>query len=448
MRSLALLFLGCISISAACAKPMNIVLLYADDWRFDTLGVAGNPVLKTPVLDALSAKGVRFTENRVTTAICGVSRATLLTGQWMSRHGNEAFSMFRTPWEQTFPGVLRENGYHLGYVGKWHCGKFPAKRFDLARAYSGKHWMKDEEGNDIHVTAKNEKDSLEFLRERPEDKPFCLTVAFFATHAEDANPEQFLPQKESMALYEDQMIPVPPNMTDDSFRRLPPFIANEKNEGRARWHWRFDEPEKYQRMMKNYYRMATEVDATCGRILEELERQGVRGETLVIFTTDNGFFHGEHGLADKWYPHQESIRVPLIVDDPRMRAEVRGVANEALTLNVDLAPTILSAAEVEIPEGMQGRDISPLYLSADPVMWRSEYFYEHATIRNTDFIPSSQALVRKDWKYIYWPDFGKEQLFDLTNDPREEHDLAEESAQAGRLAEMRERFRELREAAK
>ncbi len=448
MKFPALLFLGWLSVSAAWAKPMNIVLLYADDWRFDTLGVAGNPVLETPVLDALSAKGVRFTENRVTTAICGVSRATLLTGQWMSRHGNESFQMFRTPWEETFPGVLRESGYHLGHVGKWHCGKFPARRFDFAKSYSGKHWMKDEQGNEIHVTAKNEKDSLEFLRERPKDKPFCLTVAFFATHAEDANPEQFLPQKESMALYEDRVIPVPPNMTDESFRRLPPFIANEKNEGRARWHWRFDEPGKYQRMMKNYYRMATEVDATCGRILEELERQGVRGETLVIFTTDNGFFHGEHGLADKWYPHQESIRVPLIVDDPRMPAAVRGKTNEALTLNVDLAPTILSAAGAEIPEGMQGRDISPLYLSSDPVMWRGEYFYEHATIRNTDFIPSSQALVRKDWKYFYWPDFQKEQLFDLTNDPREEHDLAEEPAHAGRLAEMRARFRELREAAK
>ncbi len=448
MRFAAVLCLGWVTVSAAWAKPMNIVLLYADDWRHDSLGVAGNPVLETPVLDALSAKGVRFTENRVTTAICGVSRATLLTGQWMSRHGNESFQMFRTSWEQTFPGVLRESGYHLGHVGKWHCGKFPAKRFDFARAYSGKHWMKDEQGNDIHVTAKNERDSLEFLRDRPKDKPFCLTVAFFATHAEDANPEQFLPQKESMAMYADQVIPVPPNMTEESFRRLPPFIANEKNEGRVRWHWRFDEPEKYQRMMKNYYRMASEVDATCGRILEELDRQGVRGETLVVFTTDNGFFHGEHGLADKWYPHQESIRVPLIVDDPRMSATVRGKTNLALTLNVDLAPTILSAAGAEIPEGMQGRDISPLYLSPDPVQWRSEYFYEHATIRNTDFIPSSQALVRKDWKYFLWPDFQKEQLFDLTKDPREEHDLAGDAAHATRLAEMRDRFRELREAAK
>ena len=127
-----------------------------------------------------------------------------------------------------------------------------------------------------------------------------------------------------MTLYQDVTIPVPKTATDESFRRLPPFIANEKNEGRVRWHWRFDTPEKYQTMMKNYYRLATEVDATCGRVLAELKKQGVLDNTLVIFTGDNGYFHAEHGLADKWYPHQESIRVPLIVRDPRMAAAKRG----------------------------------------------------------------------------------------------------------------------------
>jgi len=201
-------------------------------------------------------------------------------------------------------------------------------------------------------------------------------------------------------------------------------------------------------MMKNYYRLASEVDATCGVILEELEKEKLRGETLVIFTTDNGYFHGEHGLADKWYPYQESIRVPLIVDDPRMNDGARGKVNEAMTLNVDLAPTILAAADTRPPSGMQGQDISPLYLADNPPSWRIDYFYEHATIRNVKFIPSSQALVAKDWKYILWPDFGTEQLFDLTNDPEEERDLVHDPEQAPRLAEMRARFLELRKQAK
>lgn len=448
MRIVIAFILAWLVTDHSIAKPMNVVLFYADDWRFDTLGVAGNPVVKTPVLDALSARGVRFTENRVTTSICGVSRASLLTGQWMSRHGNESFAMFRTPWKETFPGVLRERGYHLGHVGKWHCGKFPADEFDFARAYGGKHWIKDEEGNEIHVTAKNERDALEFLGTRPPDKPFCLTVAFFATHAEDAHPEQFLPQKESMTLYEAETIPVPPNMTEESFRRLPPFIANEKNEGRRRWHWRFDEPAKYQKMMKNYYRMASEVDAACGRILAAIDRQGIRGETLVIFTTDNGYFHGEHGLADKWYPFEESIRVPLVIDDPRMPETVRGKTDAAMTLNVDLAPTILGAADAPKPESMQGQDISRLYLSEERPDWREDYFYEHATIRNVDFIPSSQALVTEEWKYFYWPDFEKEQLFHLVSDPREEQDLAQVPKHQQKLREMRARFQELRDAAK
>jgi len=123
--------------SRAGVNPMNILVLYADDWRHDTLGVAGNPVVKTPVLDRLASEGVRFTHNCVTTSICGISRASLFTGQWMSRHGCRNFRMWKTPWKETFPGLLREHGYYVGHVGKWHNGKIPAERFDFARSYYG-----------------------------------------------------------------------------------------------------------------------------------------------------------------------------------------------------------------------------------------------------------------------------------------------------------------------
>jgi len=197
-------------------------------------------------------------------------------------------------------------------------------------------------------------------------------------------------------------------------------------------------------MMKNYYRLITEVDAACGKVLEELKRQGALENTLVVFTGDNGYFHAEHGLADKWYPHQESIRVPLIVHDPRMAETNRGATNGEFVLNVDIAPTILAAAGIAPPAGMQGKNFAPLYLATKPPEWRTEFFEEHATIRNTNFIPSSESLVRKDWKFFYWPDFKREQLFDLCSDPHEEHDLAGDPAQQGRLAEMRKRFAELK----
>jgi arylsulfatase A-like enzyme len=446
-KLITLLLLLLSSHSGFAAKPMNVLILYGDDWRHDTLGVAGHPVVKTPQLDKLASEGVRFTHNCVTTSICGVSRASLYSGQWMSRHGASKFVMWDTPWELSYPGLLRANGYYTGHVGKWHNRPDPKDKFDFGRFYNGRHWYPTPDGGKIHSTKRNENDALEFLRTRPKDKPFYLNVAFFTPHAEDGNPEQYLPQPESMKLYQDVTIPVPPNATEESWKRLPEFFTD-RNEGRNRWTWRFDTPEKYQKMMKNYYRLVTGNDATCGRVLEELENQGVLDNTLVIFTTDNGYFHGEHGLADKWYPHQESIRVPLIIRDPRMAKENHGTTRDDFTLNVDLAPTILTAVGVSVPAVMQGRDIAPLYLAKEKPAWRNEFFYEHPTLNNPDFIPASEALVRKDWKYFYWPEHKVEQLFDLTKDPREENDLAGDPSQAGRLAAMRERFNELKAAAR
>jgi len=259
--------------------------------------------------------------------------------------------------------------------------------------------LKQPDGATIHVTQRNERDALDFLRTRPPDKSFCLTLAFFATHAEDQNPKQYLYQPQSEALYQSVTIPTPPTMTDSHFKRLPPFIANEKNEGRNRWRWRFDTPTKYQQYMKAYYRLANEVDAAVGRVLAR---------------------------------------------DPRMKPNKRGGANDDVVLNADLAPTILASAGIAAPARMQGRDLSSLYLAARKPAGRDEFFYEHATIRNTDFIPASEALVRKEIKYIYWPDFNYEELFDLRRDPREERNLASDKAYAPKLAQLRQRFAELK----
>lgn len=444
---LATLFLLVSSHFGLAAKPLNIVILYADDWRHDVLGAAGHPVIKTPHLDRLAGQGVRFTRACVTTSICGVSRASLYSGQWMSRHGANKFVMWDTPWELSYPALLREHGYHTGHVGKWHNRPDPKGKFDFGRFYHGPHWYDDGKGGKIHTTVRNENDAMEFLRTRPQDKPFYLNVAFFTPHAEDPHPDQFLPQPESMSLYEDVTIPIPPTATQEAWEKLPDFF-NEKNEGRNRWTWRFDTPEKYQRMMKNYYRLITEIDTACGRLIAELEKQGALENTLVIFTTDNGFYHGEHGLADKWYPHEESIRVPLIIRDPRMPKEKHATTNDEFALNVDLAPTMLAAAGIPVPDVMQGEDLAPLYLANEAPEWRSEFFYEHPTFNRIDFIPASQALVRKDWKYFYWPEHDVEQLFHIEVDPHEQNDLIADPAHAERLAEMRGRFKELREAAK
>ena len=433
------------AIAARATPPLNIVVLLADDVRFDSLGAAGNPFVHTPQLDQLADEGVMFTRAAVTTAICGVSRASLLTGQWMSRHGQRDFGAFKTPWADTVPGRLRAAGYQVAHVGKWHNGPFPAENYDFARRYEGTHWLEKERGQKVHVTAQNEADALEFLRTRTEGKPFYLQVAFFAPHAEDKHPQQFLPQPQSFELYNDGPVPVPPNMGADSVARLPDFLSAAANEGRNRFNWRFDTPGKYQAMMKNYFRLLSEVDATCGVVLAELDRLGLRENTLVIFTADNGYLHGEHGLADKWYPFEESIRVPLIIRDPRSPA-ARGVRSSAWALNVDLAPTILDAAGVNAPEGMQGRALTPLF-TGQPADWRRDFFYEHPTYRSKDFIPGSEALVTDDWKYVRWPDYDREQLFHLPSDPREEHDRIADPSAAAELLRLRARFAELKQSA-
>jgi arylsulfatase A-like enzyme len=436
------------AVAPADDEPLNVLLLYADDWRHDTLGCAGHPVVKTPRLDALAQGGVRFTRACVTTSICGVSRASLLTGQWMSRHGNRAFGPFQTPWSETYPGRLRDRDYWVGHVGKWHNGPFPTENYDFSRILPMRHHVTGADGQTRHVTQQNELDALEFLRTRPNDQPFCLTVSFFAPHAEDGDPKQYLCQPESAALYRDVEIPIPFSAGEEHVRKLPPFISAEKNEGRRRWHWRFDTPAKYQEYMKAYYRLVSEVDVACGRIIDELREQNLLDRTFVIFTTDNGYFHGEHGLADKWYPYEESIRVPLIIRDPRLPAERRGETCDEFALNVDLAPTILAAAESEIPAGMQGRDLSPLLRGETPADWRQEFFYEHGVIKAKDVIPASEAVVTKHAKYIFWPDFEYEELFDLRVDPQELHNIAPDQNRTEQLQRMRETLSELKAAAR
>jgi len=422
---------------------MNILLLYADDWTHHTLSSyhkvkPTNTILKTPILDALASDGIRFSHNCVTTSVCWISRATLYTGQYMSRHKTKepcCWSGGKKPtkkleeapanWKElSFYEILANNGYHVGHAGKWGVYLPFEKNVHFNVEEDGWHYRKM--GKKMwHITEKNEADALRFLVTRPKDKPFFLNTAFYATHAKDGDKRQYMPQNASMGWYADDVIPNPPTGTEEAWKKMPYFF-NEKNEGRARWHWRYDNYTKRQTMMKNYYRMATEVDAACGAILEELRRQGELDNTVILFTTDNGNFHSEHGLADKWYPHQESIRVPLIIRDPRMKDEKRGTTNDEMTLNIDLAPTILGFAGLPMPEKMMGRDIAPLYLSESDKTsseWRKEFFYEHPVISQKTYIPSSEALVRKDYKYMYWPDYGYEQLFDLVNDPGELEDI-------------------------
>jgi arylsulfatase A-like enzyme len=164
--------------------------------------------------------------------------------------------------------------------------------------------------------------------------------------------------------------------------------------------------------------------------------------TMIIFTTDNGYYHAEHGLADKFYAHQESIRVPLIIKDPRMDKKKIGTQNDDFTLSIDLAPTMLKAAGVDVPQRMQGVDMSPLYKPKEKSSsWRDQFYYEYPGIPGNSAHIRVQALVRKDYKYMFWLDEDYEQLYHIPTDRYEQHDLARNFTYKAQLEEMRKAFK-------
>jgi len=424
--------------------PLNIMLFYADDWTMKVMGKL-NPDVYTPNIDRMADEGVLFTNNCVTTSMCWISRATMVTGTYASRHLHlepyqKKQNIYQThPWNETVFPLLKSNGYYTGLVGKWHALEYDKEMnmaFDYWIVYYGEHWAQ-RDGRLRHVTDLNLEDSLDFLKNRPMDRPFALKTAFFATHAWDDMTPPYQPKEESKEKYYNNVtIPVPETNQEKYWKRMP-FFFNDRNEGRSRYRNRFDPP-NFQDSIKNLFRMATEVDYAIGQIIDELKTQGVYNQTLLIFTTDNGNMHGDHGLAEKWYAYEESIRVPLVIVDPRLPQLEKGSRNEEFTLSVDLAPTILSAANIAVPGFMQGRDIADLYLPSrnpNPARWRQDFFYEYnrgdpITAEGHEgkfWIDASFALVTKEWKYIYWPQHKYEQIFHRRLDPYETIDLLKTS---------------------
>jgi hypothetical protein len=277
-------------------KKPNIVIFYADDWTMKTLGVL-NPNVKTPNLDALAAEGVLFTNNCVTTSICWISRSNMMTGQYAGKHQHLRIyeqNLFEgDKWNHTLFPVLKRNGYYTGFIGKWHAPSPPQHMkytFDTRTMYYGHHWDTID-GKRMHVTDRNQRGAIRVLRDRPDkDQPFALKVSFFATHAWDGQPFplNYQPMPMSAPWYPNEtVIPNPVTNTQQHWEDLPWFFTN-GNEGRKRWSKAYNTPERFQVSMHNYYRMASEVDWACGKVIAELKKQGVYDNTLIIFTTDNG----------------------------------------------------------------------------------------------------------------------------------------------------------------
>ena len=436
--------------------PPNILFVLTDNQRHDLLGAANNPIIHTPHLDHLTRRGTRFTHAFATTPICAASRASILTGLYERRHG---FTFLTPPLaaacaRTSYPALLHDVGYQTGLIGKLGIESkgvgdiidiedtattVPAL-FDLLDNYE--HWgpegyeIAQPDGSTRHLTDITGDKAIDFLRAC--QSPFCLSISFNAPHAQDNDPRQYIWPENENALYQDTTFPEPLNSDPAYFASLPDFLRH--SESRKRWSKRYDTPQKFQRSMQGLYRMVSGVDRNIGRILAELERLALTDNTIIIFTSDHGMFYGERGLCDCWLLHEESLRVPLLVYDPRTAHS--GLTRHEMVLNIDIAPTILDLAGIPAPTTYQGRSLAPL-LQNQTVAWREDFLCEHHFTHPT--IPKSEGLRSQDWKYFryYEQDPLYECLYNLPIDPNETTNLAADPEHEDQLNLMRVRCDQL-----
>ena len=445
---LAASFLGLLAGRAVAEEKPNIIFFLADDQRNDTLGCAGNPIIQSPTLDRLAARGVRFENAFCEVPICSASRATLLSGLTQRTHG---FNFFELPVPSqyiatSYPMMLKAAGYRIGFAGKYGMqfgGAGLKKEFDFIKEIGRNPFLKKQEDGTLrHETDLCADAAIEFIKSNPQDKPFCMSVSFNATHAEDGDHRpgyHFQWPQSADGLYEDVEIPAPKLSDDKYFKAMPPFLQDEKGLNRQRYYWRWNTPEKYQTNIRAYYRMITGIDNAIARVLKELKAKGLDQNTIIVYSADNGYMRGDRGTAGKWNHYDQSLRIPLIVYDPRLPEEQRGRVVNELVNNVDLPATFVDFAGLEIPEVYQGRSVLPLVEDKAPDDWRKDIFTEHKFSMTNNWY----AVRSERYKYAsYYQEEGGpyECLYDLGKDPTELINLANNPEYATVLSKMKARM--------
>ncbi len=412
----------------AADRPPNVILLLGDDHRADALGCRGNPVVKTPELDRLAAEGVLFENHFATTPICCTSRASIMLGEYAGSHKIDDFAtpltssqVSRAYWTQ-----LSKAGYHTGFIGKFGVGnKMPESSFDVWNGFPGQGRYFPQGPNGPHLNHIMRDQALEFIRGAPKGNPFCLSVSFKAPHVQDEDPRQYLPSADTEARYAGVAVPPPRGAGGNDINRFP--IAFHRSENRRRWGVRFATEQLYQASMKGYYRLITGIDDVIGSLRATLRDLSLDANTVIVYSADHGIFNGEHGFAGKWFGHEESVRIPLLVYDPRLPAAARGQRCRATTLNIDLHPTLLDLAGVSAQSHPQGRSVAP-YLRDSGAPGRALHFFEHR-FPYSGWIPSSEGIRTRRWKYIRYTDAAApyEELYDLRANPSETTNLISSS---------------------
>jgi len=429
-------------------KP-NIIFILTDDQRFDAIGYVGNKYVQTPEMDDLAKKGAYFNTAIVTTPICAASRTSILTGLYERSHNfNFQTGNVRDEYmDNSYPRLLKDNGYYTGFFGKYGTRYNDLeKQFDEYDSYDRNNRFKDRRGyyyktigkDTVHLTRYTGQQAIDFIDKNADNsKPFCLSLSFSAPHAHDRAEKQYFWQEPLDAMLENTTMPKPALGDDKYFLAQPKIVRDGFN--RLRWTWRYDNPEKYQHSLKGYYRMISGVDLEIKKIRAKLKEKGQDKNTVIIVMGDNGYFLGERQFAGKWLMYDNSIRVPLIVFDPRVNNHQD---IDDMVLNIDVTQTIADLAGVKAPESWQGKSLMPLVKQEKKSIERDTILIEH--IWDFSEIPPSEGVRTKKWKYFrYVNDKTIEELYNLEKDPQEIKNLVGKRKYRKVLANLRAKTEEL-----
>jgi arylsulfatase A-like enzyme len=432
----------------AAARSPNILHIVTDDQRWDLLSLRGHPFVKTPNMDRIGREGAVFLNSFVTTSLCSPSRATILTGRYPHQHKvqtNGSSPNFDTR-EKTFPALLQTAGYRTAYVGKWHIGDDPKPRpgFDRWAVMPGQGEYFDPRLNvdgvgknfTGHVDGVVAGLATDFLKQNDGKRPFALCVGIKSPHAEQ------LPPAHLKTLFSQVDIPKPATWSEDVRASGKADVVKNACIQAEQF---FDGPIKlkgsYDRYIKDFFRSVVSADEAVGRILDALDQTGQANDTLVVFTGDNGFFLGEHGLIDKRLPYEEALRVPLLMRYPA--AFRAGQSPSQMVLNLDICPTILDFCGVPVPSNIAGRTLRPLLTDARAKPWRDEMFYEY--VERIWQSPALVAVRTERYKLIEYLDpADTNELYDLAIDPHEMRSVIRDPGYGPVLRDMQSRLQRLK----
>lgn len=437
------------------SRQPNIIFMMSDDHAAHAMSCYGSRINETPNLDRIADEGMRFDNCFCTNSICAPSRAAILTGQYNHINGVKTLGDVLDGNRPNVQKILRNNGYQTAIVGKWHLGHGETNDptgFDYWNVLPGQGEYHDpdmiEMGErkvfDGYVTDRITDISLDWMQNRDKERPFMLMLHHKAPH------RPWEPDEKHARMYDDVTIPEPPTFNDDYSNR-----SNAAKEASMRIDRDLNEIDlkeeppdnltpaelkswKYQRYIKDYLRVVASIDDNVGRVLDYLDEEGIADNTIIVYTSDQGFFLGDHGWYDKRFMYEESLRMPFIVRYPeKVKA---GSVTSDFALNVDFPETFLDYAGIDIPDFMQGTSLRPVMEERTPEDWQTSHYYRYwEHLSEPHHVVAHYGMRTHRYKLIYY--YGEAlgasntrdesrkpewELFDLENDPMELNNVYED----------------------